>query len=103
MFDWATIFSSFVTMTLTVLISVLVLVFIIWKSIVAMGMKPVTGAKQLIGMKGIATTDIAPQGIVLADGTRWQALAEDESISKGESVEIVAVEKLHITVKKADG
>lgn len=103
MFDWTTIFGGLMSIILTIALSIgigVLLLFIIWKSVVAMAMKPASGAKRLIGIKGIATTNIAPHGTVLADGTRWQAKTDGENIRKGEPVEIVAVEKLHITVKK---
>ncbi len=95
--------SSLMSMVLTISISMgvaLLLLFIIWKSVIAIAMQPATGAERLIGTTGIATTDISPHGTVLADGTRWQAKTDGDPIHEGETVEIVAVKKLQITVKK---
>ena len=105
MLDWITVLGSLMSMMLTVGLSIvfsLVLLFITWKTVVAFVMQPTTGAERLVGMTGIAATDIAPHGTVLADGTRWQAKTEGENIREGETVEIVAVEKLQTTVRKAE-
>ena len=78
--------------------------FIVGKAVATLKMRPSTGAERLIGMTGIVKAPIAPpeRGIVLADGTRWQAVsADDTPITEGETVEIVGVQGLTVTVKKS--
>ncbi len=75
--------------------------FIVGKAVATLKLKPSTGAERLIGMQGIVKETLAPRGIVLADGIRWQAVsADDTSIAKGETVEIIAVQGLTVTVKR---
>lgn len=75
--------------------------FVVGKAVSTLKMNPSTGAERLIGMRGVAKTAIAPRGMVLADGTRWQAVSADETtIAKGEPVEIIAVQGLTVTVKR---
>jgi len=79
----------------------LIFFFIVSKAVATIRMRPTSGADKLIGMTGIAKTPIAPTGIILADGTRWQARTSDyDMIEEGAHVEIVAVHGLKVTVKK---
>ena len=61
--------------------------------------KPVTGSEGLIGMEGIAHTDIDKEGMVLVRGEYWQA-SSDEPIKKGEKVIVESVSGLKIKVKR---
>ncbi len=61
--------------------------------------KPVTGTEGLVGLEGIAHTDIDREGIVLVRGEYWQAVSE-EPIKKGEKVKVEAVEGLKIKIKR---
>ncbi len=61
--------------------------------------KPVTGTEGLVGLEGIAHTDIDREGIVLVRGEYWQAVS-DEPIKKGEKVRVEAVEGLKIKIKR---
>ncbi|MEW6417851.1 MAG: nodulation protein NfeD [Nitrospirota bacterium] len=63
--------------------------------------RPVTGSEGLIGMKGVADTDISKDGgMVLLHGERWAAYS-DEPISKGESIIVEAVSGLKVKVRKS--
>jgi membrane-bound serine protease (ClpP class) len=64
--------------------------------------KPISGKEGLIGAAGEAWTDIAPEGKAFLHGEIWNARS-DEPISKGEKVEVLAMEHLQLTVKKAGG
>ncbi|MEK6652641.1 MAG: nodulation protein NfeD [Nitrospirota bacterium] len=62
--------------------------------------KPVTGSEGLIGLKGIAGTDITNNGgMVLLRGEIWSAYS-DETISKGEKIIVESVTGLKVKVKK---
>lgn len=62
--------------------------------------KPVTGSEGLIGLKGIAGTDITNNGgMVLLRGEIWSAYS-DETMFKGEKIIVESVTGLKIKVKK---
>ncbi|RME66283.1 MAG: nodulation protein NfeD [Nitrospirae bacterium] len=63
--------------------------------------KPVTGTEGLIGLEGIAHTDVFKDGMVLVRGEYWQAYS-DEPIKKGERVVVESVSGLRIKVKKKE-
>jgi membrane protein implicated in regulation of membrane protease activity len=54
----------------------------------------------MIGRRAIVKTPLDPVGIVLADGTRWEATLETGRADLGEQVEITAVNGLKLTVRK---
>lgn len=58
------------------------------------------GVGELIGMRGRATTALAPEGKVFVRGEYWSASA-DEEIASGEAVEVTAVEGLRLRVQRA--
>lgn len=63
--------------------------------------KPVTGSEGLIGLEGIANTDITrDSGMVLLHGEIWSAYS-DEPIPKGEVVVVEAVSGLKVKVKRS--
>ncbi|RMG72417.1 MAG: nodulation protein NfeD, partial [Nitrospirae bacterium] len=61
--------------------------------------KPVTGVEGLIGLEGVAHTDIHKEGMALVRGEYWQAFS-DEPIRKGEKIRVEAVRGLKIKVKR---
>jgi membrane-bound serine protease (ClpP class) len=64
--------------------------------------KPVTGVEELIGLKGIAKTDIdSRKGMVMVHGELWQAVS-DEKINKDEEVIVEEVMGLTLKVRKAE-
>ena len=65
-------------------------------------MKPASGAKGLVGTIGVVKNTLAPSGLILADGTRWQATIEAGTAEIGEEVEIIAVNGLKLKVRRKD-
>ena len=61
--------------------------------------KPATGSEGLIGMEGIAETDITPDGKVFVHGENWNAWS-DEVIVRGEKVTVLEVKGLTLKVRK---
>lgn len=62
--------------------------------------KPVTGSEGLVGMEGIANTDITKDsGIVSLHGEIWSAYS-DETISKSEKIVVESLSGLKVKVRK---
>ncbi len=61
--------------------------------------KPVTGIEGLVGIEGLAHTDIYKDGMALVRGEYWQAYS-DEPIKKGERIRVESVSGLRIKVKR---
>jgi membrane-bound serine protease (ClpP class) len=61
--------------------------------------RPTTGREGLIGLEGIAESEIAPEGKVFIRGEYWDARS-DETISFGSRVTVEAVQDMQLKVKK---
>jgi len=75
--------------------------FAIAKVIRAQTWPVVTGREGLVGRLAEARTPLDPEGFVFVQGELWHATAVDGTIDQGEQVEIVAMEGLRLTVKRA--
>jgi len=65
---------------------------------------PPLALSPLIGMEGLATTDLAPQGIIRIQGSLWTAVTpEIVPIQSGENVKVVEVDGLTLKVKRTRG
>jgi membrane-bound serine protease (ClpP class) len=60
-----------------------------------------TGAEGLVGHVGVALTELSPEGLVRAEGERWNALSEEGPIEAGARVVVVGMDGLTLRVKKA--
>jgi membrane-bound serine protease (ClpP class) len=58
------------------------------------------GVGELIGMRGVAASALAPSGSVSLRGELWSADADGE-IAKGDAVEVTAVEGMRLRVRRA--
>ena len=67
----------------------------------AMKRKVVTGEEGMIGMEGVADTDLKPHGKVYIRGERWKAESTSGDIEKGEKVRVARSEGLKLWVEKA--
>jgi membrane-bound serine protease (ClpP class) len=61
--------------------------------------KPVTGIEGLLGLEGVAYTDIHEEGMAMVRGEYWQAFS-DEPINKGERIKVESISGLRIKVKR---
>jgi len=61
--------------------------------------RPVTGAEGLVGMEGVAKTDVHKEGTVFVHGEIWRAWSE-EPIKEGAIVVVEKVEGLKLKVKE---
>ncbi|HJX40095.1 MAG TPA: NfeD family protein, partial [Anaerolineales bacterium] len=59
------------------------------------------GPEALIGLIGVARTELSPAGTVLVGGELWSAQVEDRSkaLAKGDEVEVTSVEGLRLRVR----
>jgi membrane-bound serine protease (ClpP class) len=60
----------------------------------------VSGRAALVGVTGIATSDLAPNGQVHVRGELWTATAEAGSIRQGDAVQVIGVEGLRLRVTR---
>jgi membrane-bound serine protease (ClpP class) len=82
-----------------VLVSGAFFIFAVTMAIRARLTKPTTGMEGLIGEEGIASTNITPEGKVSIHGEFWNAIS-DQSIERGEKVQVVGVMNLKLKIKK---
>lgn len=61
--------------------------------------KPTTGKEGLLGEKGVAITEIAPEGQVSLHGEIWRAISE-QKIAKGEKIIVSEVSGMELKVTK---
>ena len=78
------------------------LIFGLYASIKLRLTRPTTGSEDLIGEIAKVETDIAPEGTIKIKGEIWNAISEneDESIKKGERVEISGKDGLTLIVRR---
>ncbi len=61
--------------------------------------RSMTGSAGMVGERGVAHTDLSPEGKVFVHGEYWQARS-DEPIKAGEAVEVVEVTNLKLRVRR---
>jgi membrane-bound serine protease (ClpP class) len=65
--------------------------------------KPVSGGEGMVGLAGIAQSDLSPEGVVMVEGERWNARSEGDTIPKGAQVRVLQLKGLKLLVKKDEG
>ena len=58
--------------------------------------------EQLVGKQGIARTKMLPSGMVVIDGTKYDAVSEGMAIEPGDPVKVIAIRAFKIIVRKLD-
>lgn len=61
-----------------------------------------SGTAALIGQVAEVRQKLAPEGLVFIDGALWQAVSEQDELGPGELVQIVAVHKLCLVVRRLE-
>jgi membrane-bound serine protease (ClpP class) len=61
----------------------------------------VTGVAGMLGARGVADTELQPEGWVLLMGERWRGVA-DAPLPAGSPVQVTSVDGLRLRVKKAE-
>jgi membrane-bound serine protease (ClpP class) len=93
---------SLVVVLTVVLGTSLFFIFAVGLGIKAQMKKVTTGDKGLIGMIGVARTEIKPEGYVFIHGELWKAECDPQTggIEKGEKVKVIGIENLMLKVTK---
>jgi membrane-bound serine protease (ClpP class) len=60
------------------------------------------GLKDLLGVAGLAQTDLRPGGFALLNGHRVDVITQGRMIGKGERVTVVSVESNRVVVKQSN-
>ncbi len=64
---------------------------------------PRSGAQLMVGLRGIVTADLRPEGYIRVRGELWRARATTEPVQKGTRVEVVGVrDRLTLAVERLD-
>jgi membrane-bound ClpP family serine protease len=66
----------------------------------ALRRKPVVGLPDMIGTKGKAVSDLAPEGTVRIKGELWESRADGRRINTGERVTVVGQDGLKLIVRR---
>ena len=90
---------SWSVIIVTVLMTTIFFLVVIAKVVQAHREKTITGVEAMPGEQGVADTDIMPEGKVMLRGEYWNA-ESSEPIMKGEKVQVVEVNGLHLKVQK---
>jgi len=76
-------------------------IFIVSKGLLAQKRRPTIGTESLAGSRGVAITEIAPDGQVHSMGEQWSARSVEGPIHVGENVEVVGREGLCLLVRRS--
>lgn len=100
--------APFMKLSLSIILPVVILTALFFTVVLGLAYKafkrkPVTGAEGLVGLEGIANTDITKDGgMVSLHGELWSAYS-DEFVQKGERIIVEAVSDLKVKVRKNSG
>jgi membrane-bound serine protease (ClpP class) len=61
----------------------------------------VTGVAGMVGARGVADTELQPEGWILLMGERWRGVA-DSPLPAGSAVQVTSVDGLRVRVRKAE-
>ena len=79
--------------------SILAFSFLVLRAVLAaMRRKPQAGAQKLVGMRGVALTDLTPTGQVRVDLQEWSAVAEAGEIRAGDPVRVTRIAGVRLYV-----
>jgi membrane-bound serine protease (ClpP class) len=68
----------------------------------ALKRKPVVGLPGMVGARGKAVSDLAPEGTVMIRGELWESKAEGRRINAGVKVTVVGQEGLKLVVRREE-
>ena len=90
------------TLGVTLIIVALIVAVIFYFGVKAQFARVKTGKEALIGSKGIATSDLKPEGEIRVMGEFWKATAKDTQIVAGQAVEVVGMDGMLLVVKPTE-
>lgn len=83
-----------------VIVVVVILYFVILWSVRAHQRKVAAGREELVGRTAVVEIALEPKGVVLVEGERWTAIAEEGRFEPEEEVIITKVDGLKLMVTK---
>ena len=90
------------TLGIALIIVAIIVGIIFYVGVKAQFKRVKTGKEALIGAKGIATSDLKPNGEVRVMGEFWEATAKDGEIAMGQAIEVVGLEGMFLVVKPGE-
>jgi membrane-bound serine protease (ClpP class) len=90
------------TLGVTLIIVALIVAIIFYVGVKAQFIRVKTGKEALVGSKGIATSDMKPEGEIRVMGEFWKATTKDAPITAGQAVEVIGMEGMLLVVKPAE-
>jgi len=74
-----------------------------WKGLTTAGTRPFGhGSAGLVGVEGVAVTDLAPNGIVRIRGENWSSTSLNGTIHAGDPVQVLKAEGVRLSVWSDD-
>jgi membrane-bound serine protease (ClpP class) len=95
-----------VSLTLVVVVGLttgIFFAFVIAKVFGALQRRPTTGMEGLVGQLAVARSDLNPAGTVFLKGELWQAVTSEETVPRGDQVEVTAVDGFTLRVRRVAG
>jgi membrane-bound ClpP family serine protease len=71
-----------------------------WAVFPSVRRRKITGSEGMIGMVGEVTESLKPTGVIRVAGESWQAKSIEGRIDIGEEVEVLAIYRLKLEVKR---
>ena len=82
-------------------LGILAFSFLVLRAIIAANrLPPQSGAERLVGRRGVACTDLTPEGQVHVELEDWSAVAVEEGIRAGEPVQVVGIAGVRLRVAR---
>jgi len=82
-------------------LGVLAFSFLVLRAIITANRQPPqSGAERLVGRRGVACTDLTPEGQVCVELEDWSAVAVEEGIRAGEPVQVVGIAGVRLRVAR---
>ncbi len=72
--------------------------FVVRFGVKALRSRTTTGSEGMVGMIGLAKTNLSPDGKIFVHGELWNAVSAD-SVSAGQEIEVTKIEGLTLHVK----
>ena len=87
----------------TMSLGILAFSFLVLRAIItANRLPPQSGAERLVDRRGVACTDLAPEGQVRVELEDWSAVAVEEGIRAGEPVQVVGIVGVRLHVARVE-
>jgi len=87
----------------TMSLGILAFSFLVLRALItANRLPPQSGAERLVGRRGVACTDLMPEGQVRVELEDWSAVAVEEGIRAGEPVQVVGIVGVRLHVARVE-